>query len=946
MLNISYKNSLVKSELKQVTTVSTGITENISTFGNNTIDFLYTLSSSYFLKDILLELEEGFKKVNQLNLSKEEKNKLILMYENEFLPRVKNESMSFYKKRASNKFLPKSNSGQQIQSYFLQENRELENYDYFKSYKNYDKYFSNLIDRSEYYDIFIISKEGDIIYTYFKEIDLGTNLLNGVFDDSELARVFREARELKADKVAFTDFKPYEPSYNKLEGFVGIPVYKEDEFLGVLAVQVSLKNFEKTYNYIYNTENKNILGDEGELYLVGSDGYMKTQSRFIDIIKNPLAKRYNTTINAMSMSDELLNFINDQHEDEDLFRHINYRGIEVLTSIRRINFLGEIFFLVMDLDINSIIEESDKTVSKIVAMTSFLLVGLTIFSLVGFQKNILRPLEKVNSYLTSDVTNLNNELIEGLALLEEYKKALDTSSIVSKISVMGKYIYVNNNFMEITGYHMNELYNTNFQKRFLKTYEKSIENYKSAWNRINKKEIWRGEFASIKKNGEVYYTKATIVPILDRKGEIKEFMVLEENITELERKRRIIEGQFIDKLTNLGNRFKFLKEIDSNKTKQVSIININEFHLINDYYGNDVGDRVIVLFSKELVKRFSKYGFEVYRISGDEFAILNLKNDITKEIFRSYCEKEAKLLTTKIHKIDGNDLHIKVNFGLSEGSDKSVLAKAHMALAKAKENKTRSEVYAEEMLEDNSKKIFETKIIKEALKNDKLLVYAQPIVNSSSGKVKKYECLVRLELPSGKVLSPCFFLETSKKIGLYTYITDVVIHKAFEYFKGTGIEFSINLTADDMSDEVFAVKLVEKIKKYGVEDQLTIEIIETEEIEGNKIVKAFIQTMKELGIKLAIDDFGTGYSNFSYFMSLDADYVKIDGSLINKITSDKLSLDIVNVITDISKRLDIEVIAEFVSDEKIFETVRELGINYSQGYYISKPKELGKEYKL
>ena len=241
--------------------------------------------------------------------------------------------------------------------------------------------------------------------------------------------------------------------------------------------------------------------------------------------------------------------------------------------------------------------------------------------------------------------------------------------------------------------------------------------------------------------------------------------------------------------------------------------------------------------------------------------------------------------------------------------------------------------------EEYKKNIEMTLKIKEAIKNDQIVVFAQPITPNKVGDIQKYECLVRMK-DGDKIISPFFFLEIAKKARLYPTITKIVIEKSFEYFKYKDCEFSINLTLEDIQDEETVSFLKRKIKQYNIGKKLVLEIVESEGIEEYDTMNDFILHMKSLGCKIAIDDFGTGYSNFEYLMKLNTDYIKIDGSLIKDLDTDESAQVVVKLIVDFAKRLDIKVIAEYVHKKEVLDKVVEFNIDYSQGYFIEEPKEI------
>ncbi len=158
-------------------------------------------------------------------------------------------------------------------------------------------------------------------------------------------------------------------------------------------------------------------------------------------------------------------------------------------------------------------------------------------------------------------------------------------------------------------------------------------------------------------------------------------------------------------------------------------------------------------------------------------------------------------------------------------------------------------------------------------------------------------------------------------------------------FKDKDAEFSINLSINDILEPQISEYLIMMLKRYGIGSKIVFEIVESEYIEKFEDVMAFITKVKKYDCKIAIDDFGTGYSNFEYLIKLKADYLKIDGSLIKNIDKDKNAYLVVSTIVDFSKKLGMKTVAEFVESEDIFKIVKELGVDYSQGYYFQQPQK-------
>ncbi len=231
-------------------------------------------------------------------------------------------------------------------------------------------------------------------------------------------------------------------------------------------------------------------------------------------------------------------------------------------------------------------------------------------------------------------------------------------------------------------------------------------------------------------------------------------------------------------------------------------------------------------------------------------------------------------------------------------------------------------------------------MVKKAIEEDRIVPYFQPIYNNEINEITKYETLVRLIDENGKVLSPFFFLDAAKNGNYYLQITTTMLEKVFAIFRYVESEVNINLSYLDMASEHVTQKLVTLLKEHpDVARRVTLELLEDEAIEDDTVFEAFIEQVREYGVKIAIDDFGSGYSNFQRIMKINPDYVKIDGSIIKNLADDPKSEVLTRAINTFSHSLGIKTVAEFVSDEAIFMKVREIGIDYTQGYYISEPHD-------
>lgn len=278
--------------------------------------------------------------------------------------------------------------------------------------------------------------------------------------------------------------------------------------------------------------------------------------------------------------------------------------------------------------------------------------------------------------------------------------------------------------------------------------------------------------------------------------------------------------------------------------------------------------------------------------------------------------------------------------GVASGNE-NLLAAADIALGRAK--KLNKHNYVIDVTKELTKE-FEDNIewvnrIRTALGQDQIIPYYQPIVNYHSGKVEKYECLMRLVDEEG-AHSPFSFLKIAKKTKLYPKLTRKMIEHVFYDMGRRSEDFSINLSPEDLLSEYTMRFLIARAKEYGCSDRVILEIVESEELVQFDTISDVLKICKDLGMRIAVDDFGTGYSNFDYLISLQADYIKIDGSIIQKIGTDERASELVTTIVNFVAKSGMKTIAEFVSSEEIDMLVRKFGVDYAQGYYYGEPKPI------
>ncbi|MBU0631735.1 EAL domain-containing protein [bacterium] len=394
-----------------------------------------------------------------------------------------------------------------------------------------------------------------------------------------------------------------------------------------------------------------------------------------------------------------------------------------------------------------------------------------------------------------------------------------------------------------------------------------------------------------------------------------------------------------DKLTDLYNRNAFEKVVltpDNDYT--LLLINIDKFKEVNDLYGNTIGNQVLQEVSKFIRFDSLKYSNAKYfRIGGDEFAIL-LENMSIQEV-KNLADSLSRSIALHRFLISGISINLTVSIAVND--QHPLLENADMALKYIKSFPEVSYIVFDSkmnLLEKIKKNIEIINLVKEAVHDDRVVPFFQPILNIKTKKIEKYEALVRVLNTDGSVIMPLDFLDIIKKTSVYQDITRIMINKVIAVAKDKPYRFSMNISMQDISNEEFMRVFFTQLELNKSSNfNLDIELLETESLYDIAKIEKFIADVKKYGSKVLIDDFGSGYSNFSYFSYLDIDILKVDGSIIKEVLKDDKKLQILKAIHRFAFAIGVDTIAEFVENRGLFDTVEEIGITYAQGYFIGKP---------
>lgn len=397
---------------------------------------------------------------------------------------------------------------------------------------------------------------------------------------------------------------------------------------------------------------------------------------------------------------------------------------------------------------------------------------------------------------------------------------------------------------------------------------------------------------------------------------------------------------YIDKLTNLPNRNRLKKDLETNNLDLMALLDIDEFSTINDLFGEKNGDVILSELAKSIRNHFDSEHFSIYRMEADKFAIVAKDNDKDVNEFYDLCKSFADKIEKNSLFINEDEIDINITIGIAKGDGSRAFKYSQRVINYARSKLQRIMIYKESFniqksFEDNIKWVKQVKV---GFRENLFQGYFQAIVDTETKEIFKYEALIRYVTKDGQEIAPANFLDVAKRTKLYPNIIKIIINDSFELIKNKNKRVSVNISFDDIANKettAFVYDILEKNKEYT--HMLEFEILESEEISDFDEVTEFISNVRKFNCSVGVDDFGAGYSNFNLLTLLDIDFVKIDGSLIENINTSKDLEIIVSTIANFSKEFGVKTVAEFVSNEDIYNKIKELKIDYCQGYYFDRP---------
>ena len=467
----------------------------------------------------------------------------------------------------------------------------------------------------------------------------------------------------------------------------------------------------------------------------------------------------------------------------------------------------------------------------------------------------------------------------------------------------------------------------------------------------------------VSKNGSKKDIESSISPILKTSGNAEGVVIVFHDETQRRQLENTIKHQAAhDPLTNLLNRDAFDVELsdyvcdakNNNKHHVLCYLDLDRFKLINDTAGHSAGDQCLIQVTT-LIQSCIRGDDVLSRLGGDEFGLI-LKN----------CSLQGALkITGKITDIisemkfnwDGCDYNLGVSIGINPLSKNSqdaadAIRKADLACYTAKDQgKGQVYVYEEEdseLIRRQEETYWATQLT-DAIDNDRLKLYAQPIVDlqNENTQYRHVEILVRLLDENDQLITPNAFIPAAERYNLMHLVDRKIIFETFTFIHKYSdqdeniTQYSINLSGNTIGDKEIVKFIIETADKFEIDKRLIcFEITETAAIKNLNKAKALIKDLKAEGFKFALDDFGSGLSSFQYLKNLHVDYLKIDGSFVSDMVNNNIDHAMVAAINEVGHIMGIKTIAEYVENEQIMKKLREINVDYGQGYGIEQPKPI------
>lgn len=541
--------------------------------------------------------------------------------------------------------------------------------------------------------------------------------------------------------------------------------------------------------------------------------------------------------------------------------------------------------------------------------------------------------------------------------LAAFRKAVDAAGIVAMIDLDGTILEANDNFCEISGYAHDELVGQNHN--MILSAHHPDEFFEELYATVEQNKIWHGEICNRAKDGSLYWVDTTIVPMLDEDDKTISYFTLRIEISDRKKLMGQLQTQaYNDSLTGLPNRASILDSIQSAIDRgpdhhfALLFLDFDRFKLINDSLGHDMGDELL----KEIAQRLSNTlrgtdQIKPARLGGDEFVVL--LNRLTNLSDATVVAERLLDVFSKSYQLGTHTVYSTASIGVVTSeyqyqTASDMIRDADVAMYKAKAAGYGSYlVFDQTMREKAQYRLRLEGDLRTAIAQNEFALFYQPIVSLESGKLEGLEALVRWEHPERGMISPDDFIPVAEETGLISAIGEWCLNEACRQFAEWKQTFGddapgfmhVNVSRRQLLDPKLTHTVRQVIEKHEIPPkQLHLEVTESLIMEDQKTFIPILKELRKIGIKVDMDDFGTGHSSLSCLHEFPLDVLKIDRSFVVNAKHVRDYAALLQAILTLADNLELQVVAEGITDTEQLILLQALGCEYGQGYLFSEPR--------
>jgi len=525
---------------------------------------------------------------------------------------------------------------------------------------------------------------------------------------------------------------------------------------------------------------------------------------------------------------------------------------------------------------------------------------------------------------------------------------------ISVADIEGRIEYVNPAFEKLSGRSRETLLGN--KHSLIQSGHTSGETYRDLWQTISAGRTWSGEMQNRRQDGSPYWEHEIISPLTDDLGQVTHYVAIKQDITAIKKaERELSRMAFEDPLTRLYSRIGFtqalqrqLDNIDWPSSSLVVMVDIVGQRDINDAYGYDVGDALLIQFGDRLRECIGTQGL-AGRIGGDEFTLF--LPCVSNKTLEAHLDQLLNVLTMPF-KLKGNAVELSVRLGYTrldepQRAANDLLREAELALSQHRKTfNTPWIAYDHRLKEATQLRIQLTRELRQALDKDQFELHFQPKVDLATGELMACEALIRWNHPERGMIPPGVFIPIAEQSQLIAPIGDWVLRRACQHLREwrdadlAPVRVAVNVSVIQFQMGHFASRVQAVLEQSDVSPgELSLEITESVFSEASDTLLKQMSALRDRGVRLSLDDFGTGYSSLLYLQQYPIDEIKIDQGFVFRLLDDAFSHQLVETVITLAQLLGADVIAEGIESAAVSDELIAMGCCFGQGYFYSMPLE-------